>query len=56
MSKTRIKFTSEFKTKVAIEALKVRYSLSELAEQFEFTPQSNKSMKVGVSREIQRRF
>jgi len=30
MKKTRRKFTSEFKVKVAIEALKERYSLSEL--------------------------
>lgn len=35
MRKSRRKFTSEFKTKVAIEALKERYSLSELAERFE---------------------
>ena len=35
MRKTRRKFTSEFKSKVAIEALKERYSLSELAERFE---------------------
>ena len=38
MSKKRRKFTSEFKTKVAIEALKERYSLSELAERFELHP------------------
>ena len=38
MKKTRRKFTSEFKTKVAIEALKERYSLSELAERFELHP------------------
>ena len=38
MRKTRRKFTSEFKSKVAIEALKVRYSLSELAERFELHP------------------
>ena len=38
MRKTRRKFTSEFKSKVAIEALKERYSLSELAERFELHP------------------
>lgn len=38
MRKTRRKFTSEFKTKVAIEALKERYSLAELAERFELQP------------------
>lgn len=38
MKKTRRKFTSEFKSKVALEALKERYSLSELAERFELHP------------------
>lgn len=38
MRKPRRKFTSEFKSKVAIEALKERYSLSELAERFELHP------------------
>ena len=38
MRKTRRKPTSEFKSKVAIEALKERYSLSELAERFELHP------------------
>ena len=38
MSKKRRKFTSDFKAKVAIEALKERYSLSELAERFELHP------------------
>jgi transposase-like protein len=38
MSKKRRKFTSEFKSKVAIEALKERYSLSELAQRFELHP------------------
>jgi transposase-like protein len=38
MRKSRRKFTSEFKSKVAIEALKERYSLSELAERFELHP------------------
>jgi transposase-like protein len=38
MKKSRRKFTSEFKSKVAIEALKERYSLSELAERFELHP------------------
>jgi len=38
MNKKRRKFTSEFKSKVAIEALKERYSLSELAQRFELHP------------------
>tara|TARA_R110002072_G_C7823012_1_gene523526 strand:+ start:466 stop:768 length:303 start_codon:yes stop_codon:yes gene_type:complete len=38
MKKTRRKFTSEFKSKVAIEALKERYSLAELAQRFELHP------------------
>lgn len=35
MKKTRRKFTNEFKAKVAIEAIKERYTLTELAERFE---------------------
>jgi len=38
MRKKRRNFSSEFKSKVAIEALKERYSLSELAERFELHP------------------
>jgi len=38
MRKTRRKFTSEFKTRVAIEAIKERYTLSELAKRFELHP------------------
>lgn len=38
MKKTRRKFTSEFKAKVAIEAIKERQTLSELAEKFEVHP------------------
>jgi len=38
MKKTRRKFTSEFKTKVSIEAIRERYALSELAEKFEIHP------------------
>jgi len=38
MRKPRRKFTSEFKTKVAIEAIKERYTLSELAKRFELHP------------------
>ena len=38
MRKSRRKFTSEFKTKVALETLKERYSLSELADRFELHP------------------
>lgn len=38
MRKTRRKFSSEFKSKVALEAVKERYSLSEMAERFELHP------------------
>ncbi len=38
MKKTRRKFTSEFKTKVSIEAIKERHTLSELAKGFELHP------------------
>lgn len=38
MKNTRRKFTVEFKAKVAIEAIKERQSLSELAERFELHP------------------
>jgi len=38
MRKTRRKFSSKFKAKVALEALKERKTLSELAEQFELHP------------------
>lgn len=36
---TRRKFTAVFKTKVVIEALKERESLSELAQKYEIHPQ-----------------
>lgn len=38
MRKSRRKFSNEFKSKVAIEALKERHTLSELAEKFEVHP------------------
>lgn len=38
MKRTRRKFTVEFKTQVALEALKERYTLSELATKFELHP------------------
>ena len=36
---TRRKFSSKFKTKVVLEALKERMSMSELARKFELQPQ-----------------
>ena len=38
MKKTRRKFTAAFKAQVAIEALKERATLSELAQKFELHP------------------
>ena len=38
MKKTRRKFTSEFKAKVALDALKERSSLAELAKKYELHP------------------
>lgn len=38
MKRTRRKFSSEFKSQVAIEALRERYTLSELAQKFELHP------------------
>lgn len=38
MKRTRRKFSAEFKSKVAIEALKERFTLSELAVKFELHP------------------
>lgn len=38
MKKNRRKFSNEFKTKVAVEALKERQTISELAERFELHP------------------
>lgn len=38
MKRTRRKFSNEFKAKVAIEALKERQTLSELAKTFEIHP------------------
>ncbi len=38
MKKTRRKFTSGFKARVALEAIKERYTLSELSEKFEIHP------------------
>jgi len=41
----RRKFTSAFKTKVVLEALKERKTLAELAQKFEVTPQQISAWK-----------
>ena len=38
MKKTRRKFTSEFKARVAVEAIKEHKTLAELSKQFEVSP------------------
>jgi transposase len=38
MKNTRRKFSPAFKTKVVLEAIKERYTLSELAQQFDLHP------------------
>ena len=45
MKKTRRKFTTAFKTKVVLEALKERQTLSELAEKFELHPNQITTLK-----------
>ena len=42
---TRRKFTSKFKTKVVLELLKERSSLSELAQKYELAPQQLSTWK-----------
>lgn len=42
---TRRKFTSKFKTKVVIEALKERMSMTELAQKYELAPQQISAWK-----------
>ena len=41
----RRKFTSKFKTKVVLEALKERHTMQELAQKFELTPQQINTRK-----------
>jgi len=42
---TRRKFTSKFKTKVVLDALKERQTIKELAQKFEITPQQINTWK-----------
>lgn len=42
---TRRKFTSKFKTKVVLEALKERQTVKELAQKFEISPQQINNWK-----------
>lgn len=45
MKKTRRKFSSEFKVKVALDALKERHTLSELAQKYGLQPQQDQQWK-----------
>lgn len=45
MKKTRRKFSAAFKTKVVLEVLKERQTISELAQQFELHPNQLSSWK-----------
>jgi len=42
---TRRKFTAQFKTKVVLDVLKERYTLAELAQKHELTPQQLSTWK-----------
>lgn len=48
MRKQRREFNSEFKVKVALEALKERHTLSELAERFELHPNQTSQMVARI--------
>ena len=59
MKKTRRKFTAAFKAQVAIEALKERATLSELAQRFDRTADAATSepdfcLEAGVYQQISR--
>ena len=49
MKKSRRKFSAQFKTKVAIEALKERETLSELAKRYEVHPQLDFTVETRIS-------
>ena len=53
---TRRKFSSKFKTKVVLEALKERMSLSELARKFEVQPQQIVQWKKEFFKHCRRYF
>jgi len=48
MKRTRRKFGAEFKSKVAIEALKERSTLAELAKKYELAPQPDFNLETGI--------
>ena len=48
MRRSRRKFTADFKTKVFLEALKERLSLSEVATQYDIHPNQISTWEKGV--------
>jgi len=56
MKKTRRKFSTAFKTKVVLEVLKERKTVSELAQQFELHPNQISAWKREFVENAQRAF
>ena len=56
MKKTRKRYSSEFKAKVALEALKEQKTLSELAQQFELHPNQISQWKKQLLDNVEQLF
>ena len=54
MKQTRKKYDAKFKAKVAIEAIKERETLNELAAKYELSPAMMQPLEEGVPRELSR--
>ena len=54
MKQTRKKYDANFKAKVAIEAIKERETLNELAVKYELSPVMMQPLEEGVPRELSR--